>query len=95
MAPISRTIVTILRSVSSPERARYAIAGPSAGPAGGKVLVRADSAFYGHGPVGAGLTKKQRNTTDSEVGESVTPSHTINRSGQTRQRHPAHRWIEA
>ena len=42
-----------------------------------------------------GLTKKQWNTTDSEVGESVTPSHTINRSGQTRQCHPAHRWIEA
>src|SRR5664279_4528706 len=41
------------------------------------------------------LTKKQWNTTDSEVGESVTPSHTINRSGQTRQCHPAHRWIEA
>jgi len=41
-----------------------------------------------------GLTTKQWNTTDSEVGASVTPSHTLNRSGRTRQCHPAHRWIE-
>ena len=41
-----------------------------------------------------GPKKNQWNTSDSEVAGSVTPSHTINGSSQTRPRHQAHRWIE-
>ena len=46
-------------------------------------------------PAPQGPKKNQWNTTDSEVAGTATPSHTINRSSQTRQRHRAHRWIEA
>ena len=46
-------------------------------------------------PAAANASAAAWDTPDSEVGESVTPSHTINRSGRTRQCPPAHRWIES
>src|SRR5665647_2206646 len=42
-----------------------------------------------------GQKKNQWNTTNSEVAGSATPSHRPNHSSVTRQRHQAHRWIEA